>query len=114
MKVAVCVCAAREMVAQKISVAIDNVWTPGAMERLRVELAPVARVTGLGLVCHLAVNQARDQGRPVGKMGARVAELAAEMEQMVFPPWVVTLDTSSMSVAETVSAINSIANVDEL
>ncbi|MFT3789288.1 MAG: hypothetical protein QM770_24425 [Tepidisphaeraceae bacterium] len=106
LKLAVTITAAERLLEQGLSVAVDNVWYPPMLHRLRDTFSVKAPVACVRLTCARAINRARDMARPVGRMGARVDELGNEMDTLDWPDWLMTIDTSAMSVDETLATID--------
>jgi predicted kinase len=101
--------AARELLAQNLDVALDNVWFPRAMQLLNETLSSSASMRFIWLRCEATENHRRDQSRAADDaMGDRVDALRGELESQNWPTFVHVLDTTAMSCEETVDTIESL------
>ena len=95
-------------------VAIENVWSPVGLELLREKLAGDPLVQSLKFVwleCALPENQARDALRPESdRMGRRVGVVRQELRAHDWPDYVARIDSSGLSVAETLRKINALGS----
>jgi hypothetical protein len=89
-----------------LDVAIDNVWTPDGLGFLQAELNDKGRIKVFWLTCGSEENHRRDDTRsPSDVMGGRVDELQGELDAMVWPGYVTRLDTTGLSLGQTVDII---------
>lgn len=94
---------AEDYLRMGLDVAIDNVWTPRGLDLLQEQLAGKGRVRVLWLNCSRDENRRRDSSRsPSDVMGGRVDELQAELETMRWPEYVIRMDTTALSLEQTV------------
>ena len=99
--------AAKGLLEQGLDVAIENVWIPKTLERIRNALCDVASITFVRLWCRSTVNHTRDLQRPSNAvLGSRIDVLEAELAKLEWPGFVHTLDTSEQTLDETLRAIN--------
>ena len=97
---------AEDYLAMGLDVAIDNVWTPEGLERLRSRLDGKAWINVFWLNCLPEENHQRDQLRPsCAVMGGRIKELQKELEGMNWPDYVKRVDTTAQSLDETIEKI---------
>ena len=96
---------------QKLDVALDNVWFPATLERFATVLGNRTEVRMVRLHCHREVNRARDAARPIGRMGDRVDTLADELEQQNWPSFVAFLDSTGLTVDQTLARIAAVSAV---
>lgn len=91
-------------------VAIENVWTPDSFYSLKGALEYLPEVSSLKFVwlyCTLPENHRRDQIRAVAdQMKERVDILNREQHSHAWPDFVHKLDTTALSVEETLVRIN--------
>jgi predicted kinase len=100
------IAAAHGLLSQGLDVALDNVWFPESMELLRKALMTTGSMRFIWLKCCSQENHRRDQLRGAdGAMGDRVDELQCELQAVTWPDYVHVLDTSVLSVSDTVAAI---------
>jgi hypothetical protein len=97
---------AKDYLAMGLDVAIDNVWTPKGLQFLQSQLSDRARINVFWLNCSPEENHRRDQLRSSpAVMGERVSELQKELEGMNWPDYVRRLDTTGLSVDQTIARI---------
>jgi hypothetical protein len=97
---------AEDYLSMGLDVAIDNVWTPKGLARLRERLNNRGRICVVWLNCSPKKNHRRDKQRsPSDVMGGRVDELQQELEAMDWPDYVTRLDTSGQSLDQTLDSI---------
>ena len=97
--------AAERIIAQGLPVAIDNVWMPPVLGRLRAALVALAPTRVVRLTCDRTTNRARDAGRPVGRMGERVDVLGDQIDATEWPAWVTTIDSSGLGIEDTLDRV---------
>ena len=91
-----------------MSVAIDNVWTPKAIEEMRNELFRMnnLEVKTVRLICDLEENKKRDQQRvPENQMGDRIEIVTNELNGHKWPSYVQVIDTTNLSIEEVLAEI---------
>ncbi len=90
-------------------VAIENVWTPAGLDLLRTLLRNhpgVHSVTVVLLHCQIEENRRRDALRPPeNQMRERVDVVRQELMDHTWPKYVNHLETSSLSIRETLDQI---------
>ena len=97
---------AEDYLSMGLNVAIDNVWIPKGLARLRERLNNRGRICVVWLNCSSKENHRRDKQRsPSDVMGGRVDELQQELEAMDWPDYVTRLDTSGQSLDQTLDSI---------
>ena len=97
-----------EYLNKGMSVAIDNVWSPKAIEAMRSELfrMPNLEVTSVRLICDLKENQKRDQERvPENQMKERITIVNDELNSHVWPSYIKDIDSTNLSVEEVLKII---------
>ena len=100
-----------EYLKNGMSVAIENVWSPKAIEELRGELFRMRglNVKAVRLKCELEENQKRDAERiPENQMKERVGIVAKELDEYKWPSYIHEIDTTNMSVDEVIQRIESL------
>jgi hypothetical protein len=89
-----------------LDVAIDNVWTPRGVALLTSRLRDKGRINVFWLNCSREENHQRDQHRsPSDVMNGRLDELQQQLEGMEWPDYVQRIDTSGLSLDETLDLI---------
>ncbi len=93
-------------------VAIENVWTPEGISLLKTGLEKLPEVTSLSfawLHCDLPENRRRDRLRvPENQMKERVDIVNREQAAHAWPDYVYSLDTTNLSVEETLAMLQEI------
>jgi predicted kinase len=102
----VAITAVRNLLSQGLGVALDEVWFPQAMERLRAAFASNCPTVFVWLWSELPENRRRDGLRGDDSMGQRVDTLAEELEGVTWPSYVHRLDTTRLTCEETLAAIS--------
>lgn len=101
-----------EYLKHNMSVAIDNVWTPFGLDLLVKELKayqPDLKLKVIWLTCELSENQRRDQQRPIAhQMQERVAILKKELDNYSWPAYVIPIDSTGLTIAETLEKIDAL------
>lgn len=92
-----------------LPVAIENVWFPPGLDRLRQEIwaeRPQAEITCVYLFCQLGENHRRDQLRPPkDQMKDRVDIVHQQLFTTAWPEYVFPLDTTELNEAESLAAM---------
>ena len=99
---------ATEYLQNGMSVAIDNVWSPNAIEEIRNELFRMRgiKVTAIRLTCDLEENQKRDQERaPEDQMKERITIVNDELNSHPWPSYIKVIDTTNLSTDEVLKLI---------
>ena len=90
-----------------LDVAIDNVWTPRGLALLQDRLGDKGRIRVFWLNCSSEENHLRDKRRsPSDVMGGRLDELQTELESVKWPDYVKGLDTTDLSLDETIDILD--------
>lgn len=102
----------REYVNHQMPVAIENVWSPTGIQILVNSLKKWELVTTIKVVwllCDLTENHRRDQLRiPENQMKERVDIVNKELRSYEWPAYVQVVNTSGLSVEETIKAIEAL------
>lgn len=102
----VALAAAKEFIARKLDVALDFVWKPSGLSILRDGLGDAARVRVVRLWCEPSENHRRDELRTGNDvMGPRVDELGRELAALDWPADVTVVDSTGLTLDETLAAI---------
>ncbi|MEK6478438.1 hypothetical protein WJR50_12920 [Catalinimonas sp. 4WD22] len=100
---------AQQYLKYGMPVAIENVWSPLGIQMLVDGLQKLTHVSSIKVVwlyCALEENQRRDQLRkPENRMNERVAIVMQEQRNHPWPDYVHLIDTGTLSVAQTLGAI---------
>lgn len=100
---------AKEYLRFPMPVAIENVWTPEGVTRLKAGLEKLPEVTALKFVwlyCDSPENHRRDQLRvPENQMKERVDIVGREQRSHHWPDFLHPLDTTEMNVQQTLKCI---------
>ena len=103
---------AKEYLRFPMPVAIENVWTPEGIIRLKAGLEQLPEVTSLKFVwlyCELPENHRRDQLRiPEHQIKERVDIVNREQRVHLWPDFVHPLDTTKLNVRETIESIEAL------
>lgn len=109
---------AKEYLRFPMPVAVENVWTPGGIIRLKAGLEQLEEVKSIKFVwlyCDLPENHRRDQLRvPENQMKERVDIVNQEQHAHQWPDFVHSLDTTRLKVGETLSRLESFPSLDPL
>ena len=92
-----------------MSVAIENVWSPYGLEILRKRLQGKTDISVkvIWLHCELQENHNRDEQRiPENQMKQRVDIVNKELREYQWPEYLVKIDTTSLSVVQTLDLLN--------
>jgi shikimate kinase len=96
---------AQEYLDYGLSVAIENVWTDEGIGIIK-KLIQHADIKAIHLHCELSENMARDAVRiPENQMRDRVKVVKDELEAIDWPAEVHQLDTSKLTIWQTLAAI---------
>jgi len=98
-----------EYLRKDLPVVIENVWSPKAIESIRIELFRMAdiKVTTVWLKCGLEENHKRDQLRaPEDQMKERVDVVNEELNNHKWPSYIHVLDTTKMSIEGVIAEID--------
>jgi broad-specificity NMP kinase len=90
------------------SVAIDNVWSPKAIEEIRAELFRMKdlEVTSVRLICDLEENQKRDQEKmPENQKRERITIVNDELNSHAWPSYIKDIDNTNLSKDEVLKLI---------
>ena len=102
----------QQYLSNGFSVAIENVWSPAGLIKLReyLKINPlVNKMTFIYLKCDLNQNMNRDLSRPShNQMNERVEIVRNELEDHIWPDFVHVVDNSTLSIQETLDLINSL------
>ena len=103
------VVASREYLKYQMPVVIENVWSPLGIHQLVDSLRQYELVTSLQVVwlrCAIDENHRRDQLRiPENQMKERVDIVNGELQSYSWPEYVRIIDSTSLSVEETMNKI---------
>ncbi len=95
-----------------ISVAIENVWFPAEITKIRAQLKavfPSIHVQCIRLYCSIEENHKRDQLRvPENQMKTRVDIVNAQLANSVWPSFVQHINSSNQTAEETLKQLNSL------
>lgn len=97
-----------EYLRENMSVAIDNVWTPLAIDAMRVEFFRMINVVvkEVRLTCDPDENLKRDQQRsPENQMKERIKIVNDELDSHVWPSYIQIIDTTNLSIEEILEKI---------
>lgn len=93
-------------------VAIENVWSPAGINKIKNSIEgefPNINVKVIWLTCDIAENHRRDELRiPENQMKNRVDIVNAELEEYDWPSYVTILNTTNLTVEETLVQIKNI------
>ena len=100
---------AKEYLKHYMSVAIENVWTPLGLDKLKNNLENEfenADIKFIWLKCDLEENQRRDKLRKTeNQMKGRVSIVNAELSEYKWPDYLNILDTTNLTDKETLHRI---------
>lgn len=100
---------AKEYLKHNMPVAIENVWTPLGLDKLRITLEMElenVNVKCVLLKCSLEENHRRDRLRPTeNQMKDRVDIVNAELSEFTWPEYLNILDTTNLTEEETLNRI---------
>lgn len=100
---------AKEYLNHNMSVAIENVWSPAGLEKLKNALEsdfPNIKITCIWLKCERTENHHRDQLRvPENHMKERVDIVNDELAGYEWPAYVWIIDSTDLTAAQTLAQI---------
>lgn len=104
---------AKEYLDADMSVAIENVWTPLGLDIIKTKLkGSQINFKAVWLYCERAINHQRDQSRiPENQMKERVDIVNEELASYQWPEWLTKIDTTQLTVEQTVNNINGLSGI---
>jgi adenylylsulfate kinase-like enzyme len=100
---------AKEYLKHNMPVAIENVWTPSGLDKLKNDLENEFGNVSIKIVwlkCNLKENQRRDKLRATeNQMKDRVNIVNAELSEYKWPQYLNILDTTNLTEMETLNRI---------
>ncbi len=105
---------AMKYMAEAMPVAIENVWTPSGIKELieGISSQDDLQIKVVWLYCENAENHRRDEERiPENQMKERVDIVSQELSSYKWPDYVHPIDTTHITVEETLTIITGLNNV---